>query len=526
MTDPVFVPEKRRVYERGVYKANLSRYLAMPALTLKAEIQSFCKSTLEQLEGNYKQVQDSTEEIALIVAECLSGLSSGTDLWSSLRGLQQGHETFQKSVLSKLSEIFSPTELMSFTAYLIDSRDFVAQALILLRELMCLRDTDHLAFSCVVPLLVKAFSLLEEATELPELAYSALCQLSKAQLEQLTKELVQIDKSSTQTITDDLMLRYSLQRHSEGNYDCARILLVSLYDKACLQKPIEEFFALTGWKDEHTKYLEVRGANQVKQDVSSRGDFIPLQPKCIYSYNQGTNELYITLMHTQAGTYLQLPSFTFRSGCYWVELPCKRLVVTGGGDKPTREAVAIDSSREFAVNKMSPMLYERSYHSAVVYANYLYVIGGEGLLKYALTDCERYDLIKNTWEEIEPLPKACYGLGAQVSNEFVYVLGGYIDSRALNSIQRLNLDTLKWDLLTVTLPAKEMFVICFIGDDSKLYFSVMKKLYRLTSTEVQYIKELYEFIGACGGPSYYYGDILYYSNREGPALKLNLGKLI
>jgi hypothetical protein len=86
-----------------------------------------------------------------------------------------------------------------------------------------------------------------------------------------------------------------------------------------------------------------------------------------------------------------VPSYTFKYGCYWSEVPGGSLLVTGRGYPSVREVVRIDTRREFAVAHCPPMLTPRADHAAVHHTPHLYILGDLDLIL-------KLGLESHTWE--------------------------------------------------------------------------------------------------------------------------------
>jgi hypothetical protein len=145
-------------------------------------------------------------------------------------------------------------------------------------------------------------------------------------------------------------------------------------------------------------------------------------PTCIYSYNHGTNQLYRTSLVTGETSCSELPSYTFKLGCFWSELPGQSLFITGGGNPATREVVRIDT-RTYAVSQQPRMLTPRRAHAAVYHAQYFYVLGGNTGSSY-LRKCERFVCAESRWEALPLLPTACISMSGVVVEGSLYALGG------------------------------------------------------------------------------------------------------
>jgi hypothetical protein len=169
------------------------------------------------------------------------------------------------------------------------------------------------------------------------------------------------------------------------------------------------------------------GAEQVSQDTLKAFYQVPT---FIYSYRQNTDQLHRTSLVTGENSSHRMPSYTFKHGCCWSEVPGGSLLITGG-DNPdaVRVVVRIDTRREFAVSLRPPMLTPRSWHVAVYHTPHLYILGG---INYngRLSECERYVCAENRWEALPLLPRACYGASGVVVESSLYALGGMMDHHA------------------------------------------------------------------------------------------------
>jgi hypothetical protein len=160
-------------------------------------------------------------------------------------------------------------------------------------------------------------------------------------------------------------------------------------------------------------------------------------------------------------------------------LPGQSLLITGGVEDNTtaREVVKIDALRECAVSLQPAMLTARHSHAAVYHSQNLYVLAGYNV--FDLRECERYVCAESRWEVLPALPVACAAMSAVVKDNSLYALGGRAD-RDLDTVQRLSLDSLTWELMQVKLPQASNRFPCF-KTDSKVYLVIKKTLYSFTS---------------------------------------------
>jgi hypothetical protein len=238
------------------------------------------------------------------------------------------------------------------------------------------------------------------------------------------------------------------------------------------------------------------------------------EPEFIYSYTGGTDRLVRTSLVTGKRRSFKLHSYEFNWGCTLSELPGGVLLFTGGGD--SKEAVSVDTRREFGVCERPSMLSARTWHAAVCHSYYLYVIGGRckgDVSSY----CERLICARSQWESLPPLPTPCESPSCIVaeSTQSLYVLGGHTDI-SLDLIQRLCLTQLIWETLDLRLPHRGTGIACFkrSAQAPQIYFVMHSALYVFLpeQPDIRAVKALSTHIESWGGPSYYSNKTLYCSN--------------
>jgi hypothetical protein len=200
-------------------------------------------------------------------------------------------------------------------------------------------------------------------------------------------------------------------------------------------------------------------------------------------------------------------------------VPGGSLLITGGGYPAVREAVRIDTRREFAATHCAPMFTPRESHAAVYHAPHLYILGGSndsslyiigGSHDYTfggsgvsrdLSECERYVCAENRWEALPPLPRACSGTSGVVVENSLYALGGH-DGTYLDLVQRMSFESLTWEIMQFRLPSTGYVIPCFKLRDTEVYLVVMNILCSFTAIEVRPLKTLTECLGSWFGASY------------------------
>jgi hypothetical protein len=265
------------------------------------------------------------------------------------------------------------------------------------------------------------------------------------------------------------------------------------------------------------------GAEQVSQDT--REALYLEVPTFIYSYKTNADQLHRTSLVTGEHSSHRVPSYIFKRGCCWSEVPGASLLITGGEDEAysaLREVVRIDTRREFAVSHCPPMLTPREHHAAAYHSPHLYVLGGVN--DSYLSECERYVCAENRWEALPPLPRACFGMSGVVVESSLYALGGLDDSH-LDLVQKFSFDSLTWELMQFRLPHADSSIPCFKLRDTEVYLVVNQTLCSFTAFEVRPLKTLTEGIKSWCGASYYSRGTLYCSNGIGSVGSLEIGSL-
>jgi hypothetical protein len=169
------------------------------------------------------------------------------------------------------------------------------------------------------------------------------------------------------------------------------------------------------------------------------------------------------------------------------------------------------------------MLTPRKVHAAVYHTPHLYILGGWNGRSY-LSECERCECAENQWEALPPLPRACCSMSGVVVESSLYALGG-TDASYLDLVQKLNLESLTWEIMQFRLPFAGHGIPCFKLSDTEVYLVVKQTLCSLTDLEVRPLKTLTEDIQSWLGPSYYRRGTLYCSNYRGEVWSLEIGSL-
>jgi hypothetical protein len=242
-------------------------------------------------------------------------------------------------------------------------------------------------------------------------------------------------------------------------------------------------------------------------------------PTFFYHCKSYTNILLKTRLLTGEQFSHRVPGYEFKDSCRWDELHGGSLLLTGGGFTALREVVRIDTLREWAVSSQPPMPTARHGHASVYHSQYLYVLGGYS--DRHLSECERFVCADSRWEVLPALPVACCAMSAVVINSSLYAIGGYLHPTNLDTVQKLSLDSLTWELMQLKLPQAASDFPCF-KIDTQVYLVIKITLYSFTPLEVKPIKPA-PHVRLCH-TSYYSQSTLYYSNHAG-INSLHVGEL-
>jgi hypothetical protein len=260
------------------------------------------------------------------------------------------------------------------------------------------------------------------------------------------------------------------------------------------------------------------GAEQVSRNTKEAFDHEV--PTFIYSYDN--SQLLRTNLVTGEHSSHRVPKYRFKPFCCWSEVPGGSLLITGGEYGGIREVVRIDTRREFAVSRCPPMLTPRYCHASVYHTPHLYILGGLNE-DITLSECERYVVAEKRWEALPPIPRACCGTSGVESS--LYALGGYEDLEDIDSVQKLSLESLTWELMQFTLPFAGHGIPCFKHEDTEVYLVVNKTLCSFTAFKVRPLKTLTEDIESWYGASYYRRGTLYCSDYQARVRSYDIGSL-
>jgi hypothetical protein len=231
-------------------------------------------------------------------------------------------------------------------------------------------------------------------------------------------------------------------------------------------------------------------------------------PTFFYCCKRWSNKLRRVNLLTGEQAYHKVPSYRFLKACRWSELPGGSLLITGGIGpvrEPVRDVVKIDTLREYAASSQPPMHTAKSNHTAVYHSQYVYVLG--------YTECERYSSAESRWEVLPAPPVAGAGMSAVELHNSLYALGGsgvgwdgYLDT-----VQKLSLDSLTWQLMQLKLPQAAWCFPCF-KTDTQVILVINKTLYLFTPIQVKAVMTLPENILWCYS-SYYSRGTLYFETN-------------
>jgi hypothetical protein len=227
-------------------------------------------------------------------------------------------------------------------------------------------------------------------------------------------------------------------------------------------------------------------------------------PTFFYCCEQYTNALMKINLLTGKQSLLQKRNYKFKEGCRWSELDGGSLLITGG-NPGLRDAVMLEAGT-FAVSPVPPMHTARWSHAVVYHSQYVYVLGG--INGSTMSECERYVCAESRWEVLPALPVAASQMSAVELDNSVYALGGFVVGGIfLDTVQKLSLDSLTWELMELKLPQPARLFPCF-KTDMQVYLVIGMTLCSFTPLEVKPIKTVPQSIECC--TSYYSRGTLYH----------------
>jgi hypothetical protein len=189
-------------------------------------------------------------------------------------------------------------------------------------------------------------------------------------------------------------------------------------------------------------------------------------PTFFYCSQYNTNKLHMVNLLTGEQSCHEVPSYQFEWGCRLSELPGGSLLITGGYPGKYK-VVKIDTLREYAVSSQPFMHTARFDHGAVYHSQYVYVLGGCKRVYrpyMSISECERYVCAENRWEVLPDLPSAGFEICAVEVENSLYALE-VENHRRLDTVHKLSLDNLTWELVQLKFPQRNLdFCCCFKTD--------------------------------------------------------------
>lgn len=86
--------------------------------------------------------------------------------------------------------------------------------------------------------------------------------------------------------------------------------------------------------------------------------------------------------------------------------------------------VPASPNKEYAEMAVIPTMKQCRYYAATATQDYsIYIIGGQDC-GFGLNIVEKYDVLRNKWESLSPLPISVHGCGAAFVNSRLYLVGG------------------------------------------------------------------------------------------------------
>mmetsp|Transcript_25024 Transcript_25024/g.43925 ORF Transcript_25024/g.43925 Transcript_25024/m.43925 type:complete len:384 (+) Transcript_25024:49-1200(+) len=276
--------------------------------------------------------------------------------------------------------------------------------------------------------------------------------------------------------------------------------------------------------------LKLAQPTQESDDSALRAGEAQVWPRYIYNLKRSYMDFYSMRVSTgQVYQYrLRLP--TGNPTSVMTELPGGAIAITGGSTNLSyellKDAFIFEAWRDFAHIKLPSMFNSREEHGATFYRGYLYCIGGSKT--YMKNECERLNLAEKRWEMLKPYPKPCKGMSlvALESPKCLYVLGGE-SSEGSNFIQRLHLDSLKWDVMTLKLPRSQKNLTSFKLNESEAYIFYAEELFlfKPSLNSITHVRSFNYYVKSFAGNHHFIKDTLYCAFAEGTFKTFKIGSL-
>jgi hypothetical protein len=544
--------------------------------SVKEKIRHFSRETLELIEVCIVRIPEATLGL---VSDCLSVLTAESDLSSFIKVFER-LESNQLPQLLGLLQSKSSAELMQSLYCRLAEIEQLQPIFLAMSRLLLRGSFNEEAFGMFVSVVQKAAASSEVLSVALEVA--KLC--SWTQLGLLKEALWSKNWDAEQWRLEELSLREAEFRVKSGEDSAARELLKPLKDNWAFKDKVLEFFDRVNWKQDKLEFLDqiysrsiqtlkdkgltpplleaLEALYQITQTRAERGtaatDELKTQRQTfdaqlqqvrpdfqakieavrysanqltmkeqgfIYNFEEHRSILHKTNLSTGQESSTAL-THTFISESSLCESPDGNLFFTGGGYGASSKVVCIDPITN-AVTPKPPMMTARYGHGSVFDGGFLYVIGGYNDTR--LAECERYDTLHNHWQPIPPLPHASNAHTAIVCGytRRIYTLGGH-DGSDLDLIQEFELESQTWKLLEVKLPFKSRDIPCFrVKNQALIYFIQGGALHSFSpiSYALANVKPVTD-ITSYHGPSYFVKGTLYYDSYNcGRLLKLVIGDL-
>lgn len=264
------------------------------------------------------------------------------------------------------------------------------------------------------------------------------------------------------------------------------------------------------------------------KDLRDSINYLEVKAERIYSYSESTSTLWWRDLNSNQTSSKVIKNFTFLAGSYWVEVPDKSLIITGGVDhKTTKQAWKIDTN-SFEVAQLEPMLQRRRSHGSCYHAGYVYALSGLESDSFRVRNCERLSLVTNRWERIPdeincPVADIC----PIVVENSIYIVGGF-ETTPCKKVQVLILHSLKWKSFNLSISDFSHTISSFVVPDRNgLFFISDNKVIHLDllSHEITLKKKLLKPGQSKGGQCYYYNQFLHLAFDAGEPRFEFLGKI-
>lgn len=151
-----------------------------------------------------------------------------------------------------------------------------------------------------------------------------------------------------------------------------------------------------------------------------------------------------------------------------------QLMVIGGNDGQVQNRVEFMNLWDYQWHKCASMISRRDELAACLGPDgKIYAIGGYGgpTNSSCLRSVERYDVLKNKWEQVASMNEGRRALAAVAMPDGIYAIGGYNGKDYISSVERYDVETDTWSVVC-HLNSPKCTMTAVASPDSQKFFVI------------------------------------------------------